>query len=110
MTKLYPITLEVQDGEKAYALYETNEMAPDNSGIRRYQTVLVNRGDKLAEFRLDMGSSKRWENVRFINIPSLWEHSVAELRFIAAQIRDESMQDELDIMDLLDQQAKLWKH
>ena len=110
MTKFYPITLQVALAEKAFALYEVNEQAPDNSGMRRYQVILVNRGDKLAEYRVDMGKAKKWENTRFINVPSLWEHSVVELQYIANQIRDESVQDELDLADLLDREGKLTKY
>ena len=109
MTKFYPITLTIAPGEKAMALYEITEQAPDSSGLRRYQIILVNRGDRLAEYRIDMGSSKQWKNTRFINIPSLWEHTVSELQYIAGQIRDESLQDNLDIADLLDQQVKKGK-
>ena len=86
------------------ALYEIAEQAPDSSGFHRYQVILVNRGDKLAEYRVDMGRADKWVNCRFINIPSLFEHSVSELQFIANQIRDESLQDELDVMELLDRQ------
>ena len=107
MEKIYPITLQVAPGEKAFALYEITEQPPDNSGMHRYQTILVNRGDKLAEYRTDMGKASLWKHKRFINIPSLWEHSVSELQFIAGQIRDESMQDELDIAELLDRGGKL---
>ena len=101
MAKLYPIALEVQDGEKAFALYEINEQSLGSRGMHRYQIILVNRGDKLAEFRIDMGSATKWKGIRFINIPSLWEHSVGELQFIAGTIRDESAQDNIDILELL---------
>lgn len=110
MSKIYPIALTVLPGEKAFALYEVNEKAPDLREMHRYQIILVNRGDRLAEYQVDMGEASKWANTRFINIPSFWEHSVSELQYIAGQIRDESTQDELDVMDLLDQQAKLSKH
>ncbi len=108
-TRLYPITLTVTPNEKALALYEINEQAPDSSGMRRYQVVLVKRGDNLAEYRRDMGKASQWDNMRFINIPSLWEHTVSELQFIADQIRDESVQDQLDIAELLDRDGKIPK-
>jgi len=91
------------------ALYEINEQALDNSGQHRWQVILVNRGDKLVEFRVDMGREELWKDKRFINIPSLWEHSVVELQFIADQIRDEGLNDELDIMELLDRGGKIPK-
>ena len=106
MAKIYPIALSVFPGEKAFALYEITEQSPGSKGMHRYQVILVNRGNKLAEFRVDMGEASKWKNTRFINVPSLWEHEVAELQFIANQIRDEPLQDELDIMDLLDKIGK----
>ena len=109
MEKIYPIALEVTPGEKAFALYEIAEQAPDNSGFHRYQVILVNRADKLAEFRVDMGRADKWVNTRFINVPSLWEHDISELQFIANQIRDESTQDELDVMELMDKGGKIPK-
>ena len=110
MAKLYPVTLTVSPGEKAMALYEVIEQSPGSRGMHRYQVILVNRDDKLAEFRVDMGKADKWKNVRFINIPSLWEHTVAELQYIAGQIRDESAQDELDLAELLDKEGKTIKY
>ena len=107
MSKIYPITLTITPGEKAMGLYEINEQSPGSRGIHRYQVILVNRNDKLAEFIIDMGKEELWRNKRFINIPAVWEHSVSELQFIADQIRDESTQDELDIMALLDNDGKI---
>ena len=109
MSKLYPITLQATLGELAFALYEINEKTPDLKEMHRYQVILVNRGDKLAEYRVDMGGADKWKHCRFINIPALWEHSVAELQFIAGQIRDESLQDNLDIAELLDRGGKIPK-
>ena len=110
MSKIYPITLTITPGEKAMGLYEINEQSPGSRGIHRYQVILVNRNDRLAEFRIDMGKEELWRNKRFINIPAVWQHSVAELQFIADQIRDETTQDELDIMALLDSQGRLTKY
>jgi len=109
MEKVYPITLQVAPGEKAFALYEITEQPPDNSGMHRYQIILVNRGDRLAEYRIDMGKGSLWKHKRFINIPSLWVHSIAELQFIAEQIRNEPMQDELDIAELMDNNGQVVK-
>lgn len=110
MAKIYPIALTIAPAEKAYALYEVNEKTPDLREMHRYQVILVNRGDNLAEHRIDMGRAENWKNMRFINIPSLWEHSVSELQFIAGQIRDESLQDNLDIMELLDKNGEVIKY
>jgi len=110
MPKIYPIALTVSPGEKAFALYEVAEQSPESRGFHRYQVILVNRDDKLAEFRVDMGRADKWKNVRLINIPSLWEHTVSELQFIAGQIRDESPQDELDLVELLDKEGKTTRY
>ena len=107
---LYPVALTVHPAEKAFALYEIDEQSPDCSGFHRYQIILVNRGEKLAEYRIDKGESKELKGKRQINIPALWEHSVAELQFIAEQIQGESVQDELDIMDLMDKKGVLNKY
>ena len=106
MAKFYPVTLHVTPGEKAFALYEIDEQSPGSKGMHRYQVVLVNRNEKLAEYRVDLGLSSQWQFKRHINIPSLWEHSVSELQYIAGQIHDESIQDELDIAELLDKEGK----
>jgi len=110
MNKVYPITLTARPEEKAFALYESDEQSPGYKGFHRYQIILVNRGDKLAEYRIDMGESAKWKGVRHINIPALWEHSVAELQHIAGQIRDESTQDLIDIYELLDKDGKITKY
>ncbi len=73
--------------EKAYSLAEMNEMCPDYSGFHRYQIIQVNRDGKLAQFRFDMGSVNKYKGVKQLRIPSLWEHSVDELRFLADELR-----------------------
>ena len=109
MEKLYSIALTAAPAEKAMALYEVNEKTPDLKEMHRYQVILVNRNDRLVEHRIDMGRADKWKHCRFINIPALWEHTVSELRFIAEQIRDESLQDNLDIAELLDRGGKIPK-
>ena len=108
--KIYPVALTARPEEKAMALYEIDEQSPDYKGFHRYQIILVSRNDKLAEYRVDMGKSSKWKGTRHINIPALWEHSVAELQHIAGQIRDESTQDLIDIYELLDKDGKLTKY
>ncbi len=110
MTKIYPIATTINGNEKAFALYEIEEQSPDSRGFHRYQVILVKRGDHLAEFRTDMGSNKLWKNVRQINIPSLWEHTVDELKDIANQIRNETLQEQLDLATLLDQNGQVVKY
>lgn len=77
-------------------------------GRRRWEIVWVNRGDRLAEHIRDMGPSSAYD-YGCINIPSLWEHSVAELRDIAEQVRNDG-QWEKDIIAQRQSESKLLEH
>jgi hypothetical protein len=92
---------KVDGNEKAYWLNEAPFMAPDFSGFHRYQIIQVKRGDNLSVYIKDMGHNNFFKGVRIINIPSLWEHTVDELKFLADQIRNETAQEEIDIKELL---------
>ena len=102
MNKLYPITLTVAPYEKAMALYEVNEQSPDSRGMHRYQIILVARDGKLAEYRTDMGESKNFKGVRFINIPSLWVHTVDYLQKLEEELRLDPLETHLDELLQLD--------
>ena len=102
MTKLYPITLTVAPYERAMALYEVNEQSPDSRGMHRYQIILVARDGRLAEYRKDMGESKNFKGVRFINIPSLWEYTVDYLQKLAEELRLDPLETHLDELLQLD--------
>lgn len=93
-----PIATTVSPDEKAFALIELN-MTPYSflkagrkgkpkswSGMHRWQVIYVNRGDRLAEYHRDMGDAALYE-VGSLRIPSLWEHTVAELQDIADNVR-----------------------
>lgn len=95
------ITDSVRPDEKAYRLVEI-VMTPHAMskgrrrfrpktwvGRRRWQVVWVNRGDRLAQHITDMGDASLY-NRGPVNIPALWEHTVAELREIANQWRNDS--------------------
>jgi hypothetical protein len=86
--------------EKIYDYYEINSQSPMSKGMRRYRVAVVNRNDKLAEFRQDMGPAKKFKGQRQIHIPSLWEHTFAELCFLGQQILNEDPQDTVDILEL----------
>ncbi len=58
----------------------------DMVGRHRYQIVTVNRGDRLTRHITDMGDASLYD-CGGLNIPGLWENSVAELREIADQWR-----------------------
>ena len=96
---LIPATLSVQGNEKAYSLQEVHLQSPGSRGFHRYRILIVNRDGKLAEYREDLGSVAKWRGVRCFNIPSLWEHSVAELLGIADYLRSET---EIDLYDWLE--------
>lgn len=47
--------------EKCFGLYELNFKSPDQKARHRYQIILVNRGDKIAEFRKDLGLASKYK-------------------------------------------------
>ena len=98
MNKLIPATLSVNENEKAWSLQEVHEQSPGSRGFHRYRKILVNRDGKLSEFIEDMGLAKDFKGIRPFNIPSLWEHSVAELLDLADVLRNETF---IDIKDWL---------
>ena len=53
---IVPVALFVSMDEPCMGLYELNQMAPDSKSIRRYQIIRVLRGDRIAEYRKDLGS------------------------------------------------------
>lgn len=87
--KIMPVATVVTGDEKAMALLEVNSQSPGNRGMHRYQIIYVIRGDRVAEFRRDMGMAKKWRGVQYLNIPSYLEHSVDELMDIADYLRSE---------------------
>ena len=72
--------------------------SPGSRGFHRYRILLVNRDGKLAEYREDMGLAKNFKGAKQLNIPSLWEHSVAELVALAGELRWET---DIDIKEWL---------
>ena len=102
MIRLYPVTLTVAPYERAMALYEVNEQSPGSRGMHRYQIILVARDGRLAEYRKDMGESKNFKGVRFINIPSLWENTVDYLQKLAEELRLDPTEIHLDELLQLD--------
>ena len=95
---LITATLDIHPNEKAWSLQEAHLQSPGSRGFHRYRIILVNRDGKLAEFREDMGLAKNFKGIRQFNVPSLWEHSVAELLDIADTLRNETF---IDIKDWL---------
>jgi len=90
--QITPITHFIDPDEKVWLLAELN-MTPavaskdgrkydpaDWRGLRRYRIAWVNRGDALAEFQT---LSPHPASTPPVRIPSLWEHTYAELCGIA---------------------------
>jgi hypothetical protein len=87
MTALMVRRIEsVKPDEKAFRLSELVLMAPDYAGFRRYQVILVNRNDDMAEYRLDLGPADGFTAPEF-QVLAMWEHTVAELQDIADRQR-----------------------
>ena len=96
MTKLISAAVEVHLDEPAFNLTEVNLQAPDNSGWRRYQIISVVRGERMAEYREDLGPKKDFTADAFRIPGGVWDaatrrmevlHSVGELREIAEFVR-----------------------
>lgn len=111
------VTLAVRENEKAWSLRELNLVRPPGFQRHRYQIITVNRDDALCEWWDDLGPAERFKGQEF-DVPSLWEHSVAELRDIAASKRDdttwvtfmdEQRADSTLIADFLNQVEEHWR-
>ena len=100
MNKITPVTQWIAPNEKAWAYLEMNEQSPDFRGFHRYQLIYVNRDGKITEYREDMGKASAFVGAKTaIHIPSIWEHSVAELINLAHELRWET---KIDIKDWLE--------
>ncbi len=96
MSQLVVGTTVLSPDEPCFNLSEINLQAPDSRGWRRYQVLLVVRGDRLAEFRSDLGPARRFTAQQF-RIPGGVRdevsgrieilHTVGELRDIADRLR-----------------------
>lgn len=100
MSKLALATTYLLGDEKAWSLQEIHLQSPGSRGFHRYRIFIVNRNGNLAEYREDMGLAKNYKGIRQFNVPSLWEHSVAELLSIADVLRSETFIDISDWLEL----------
>ena len=80
------VTNSIHKDEKAWSLKERNMVRAPSFKLSRYQIITVNRGDKLVEWWSELGPVKNFTAPE-LDIPSLWEHSVAELQEIAEEKR-----------------------
>lgn len=108
----------VHPDEKAFLLVERN-LPFDRIGVRRIQILYVNRGDRLAEWRKDLGPASDFQN-EGVRIPSFWEHTVGELWDIAerhryrdndywARFAAEQQAESTLITDFLNHKEESWK-
>ena len=89
----------VTPDEKAWLLHEGWSRQP--LGMRRVQRIWVNRNGDLAVYMTDMGPAEQFAGVQRFQIPSLWEHSVAELQEIANWLRDGRPPDDRAPTDMI---------
>lgn len=82
--------MSVSVDERAFSLAEMPFKTADEKAIRRFQVIRVNRADRLAEFRTDLGPWRQGD--RAFAIPAFWEHTVGELREMADRLRTENNQ------------------
>lgn len=92
---LRPVTVAINENEKAWSLREINLVRPPQFKHRRYQVITVVRDnpetgdDELTEWWHDLGPAEAFTTAPF-EVPSLGVHSVAELRYIAESQHDSS--------------------
>lgn len=77
-----PVTLAVHKDEKAWKLREQNLVRPPSNQWHRWQFIWVQRNGVMYEWANDLGPSENFTQPG-CEIPSLWEHTVAELQEIA---------------------------
>ena len=98
VSKLVTSTSYSLPDEKAWAYLEVEEQASDYSGFHRYRVIYLNRDGNDAEYCEDMGKAENFIGAKkTIHIPSLWEHTVAELKDLADSLRYEH---KIDIREL----------
>ncbi len=101
-------TTYVLKDEPCYGLFELNFQSPGNRGFHRYQITQVIRGDRIAEFRKDLGKAKKFKGVDQFRIPGGVKlstgriqivHKVGELLDIAEHLRNgKTLVDKLDLI------------
>ena len=76
------IATTLDPNEKVFRLTEVNLTRPPTHQPHRYQIILVNRGDRIAEWWYDLGPVGNFTANQF-TFPLIWEHSVAEAQYMA---------------------------
>ncbi len=98
----------VLNDEPCYGLYELNYQSPGSKGFHRYQIIQVLRGDRILEYRKDLGKAKKFKGVDQFRIPGGVKtpegnvkivHKVGELIDIAQELRHgKTLFDKLDLV------------
>lgn len=99
MSRLTLATTFVSMDEPCLNLTELHQQSPGSRGWRRYQVLIVMRGDRPAEFRTDMGPAERFKDVQPFRVLGgavdeqtgrfHIEHTVGELIDIANFLRED---------------------
>lgn len=93
--------------EPCYGLFELNFQSPGSRGFHRYQIIQVIRNDRIAEFRKDLGASKKFKGIDQFRIPGGFKsngtvhivHKVGELIDIANEMRHRrSLFDKMELV------------
>lgn len=120
LPQIVSFTPFVFGNEKVYALIET-DMTPwaassggtfftpeSYIGLRRYQFIGVNRGDRIALWVHDMGDAGDFD-FGALQVLSLWEETVEEVQDIANDIRLKDAAFNRDVIKARQQELKeLW--
>lgn len=112
-----PFTPFVFGDEKAYALIETDmtpwraslggkRFTPESwQGLKRYQLIGVNRGDRIALWVHDMGPAESFD-FGALQVVGLWEETVAAVQDIANDIREKDAAFARDVVKMRQQYLK----
>lgn len=109
MAKILYGTTYIEESEPCFGLYEMNLQSPGSRGFHRYEIIYIIRDNKPAEFRRDLGLTKKFKHDE-IRIPGgaidettgkiYIEHTVGELRDIANWIRSKPAFDKRELTKL----------
>lgn len=83
-----PATRVLRRDEPVYTLVEVDLVPPDFGPKHRYQLIYVNRDDRIAEFKKDLGLATDFTAQEF-RILTFWQHSVAECLDMAESQRNQ---------------------
>ena len=92
----HPPVYEIDPDEMIHGYLELNLTAPDSKSVRRYQIIIVQRGQERAEYMADMGIDSLW-GIDQICIPGEFIITAAKAMDVANEIRMNKMQEQLSI-------------